>query len=71
MKKLALAYLDSLAPGDEVSVLPMSQLGAGTSDPVFDLEGLKAHVSTLKPGFVATDIPRLLDAGFTASPYTP
>jgi len=63
MKKLGLAYLDSLAPGDEVSLLPMSQPRAGSSDPLFDLEGLKAYLANLKPGFVATDIPTLLDAG--------
>jgi hypothetical protein len=63
IKKLGLAYLDSLAPGDEVSVLLMSQLGAGSSDPVFDLEGLKAQISNQKPSYVATDVPGLLDGG--------
>ncbi len=65
MKKLAAGYVDSLAPGDEVSVLQMSQLGTPASDPVFDLEGVKNSLAALKPGFVATDIPALLDAGLT------
>ncbi|HEY5911602.1 MAG TPA: BatA domain-containing protein [Verrucomicrobiae bacterium] len=65
MKKLALAYLESLAPGDEVSVVQMSQLGATASDPIFDLEGVKSSVANLKPGYVATDIPALLDAGLS------
>jgi Mg-chelatase subunit ChlD len=63
MKKLGAAYLDSLAPGDEVSVLLMSQLGAPPSDPVFDLEGIKSYLLALKPSYVATDMPALLDAG--------
>ena len=63
MKKLGQAYLDSLAPGDEVSLLLMSQLGQAPSDPVFDLEGLKTHLANLKPSYVATDIPALLEAG--------
>ena len=63
MRKLGLSYLDSLARGDEVSLLLMSQIGAPASDPIFDLEGLKAHLTALKPSFVATDIPALLDAG--------
>jgi Aerotolerance regulator N-terminal len=65
MKQLGLAYLDSLAPGDEVSLMLMSQLGAAPSDPVFDLEGMKAHLAGLKPAFVATDIAALLDAGLS------
>jgi len=63
MRKLGLAYLESLARGDEVSVLLMSQVGAPAGDPIFDLDGLKAHLLGLKPSFVATDIPLLLDAG--------
>jgi hypothetical protein len=63
MKKLGLAYLDSLAPGDEISLVLMSQSGAPANDPLFDIEGLKAHLAGLKPSYVATDIPALLDAG--------
>ena len=61
MKKLGLAYLDSLAPGDEVSVLLMSQLGSAVNDPAFDLEGIKTPINSLKPSSAATDVPRLLD----------
>ena len=63
MKKLGLAYLDSLAPGDEVSLVLMSQSGAPANDPVFDLEALKTRLAGLKPSYVATDIPALLEAG--------
>jgi len=63
MKKLGVAYLESLAPGDEVSLLLMSQLGAPPSDPVFDIEGLKSYLLALKPSYVATDIPALVDPG--------
>jgi|GEM_PF-1907947 len=63
MKKLGLAYLDSLAPGDEISLVLMSQSGAPANDPLFDIEGLKAHLAGLKSSYVATDIPALLDAG--------
>lgn len=63
MKKLGVAYLDSLAPGDEVSVLLMSQLGSASSDPVFDIEAVKTTLSKLKPGYVASDIPGLIEAG--------
>ena len=63
MKKLGLAYLDSLAPGDEISVVLMSQPGEPANDPLFDIEGLKVHLAALKPAYVATDIPALLDAG--------
>jgi len=63
MKRLGLAYLESLAPGDEASLLLMSQLGAPPSDPVFDIEGLKANLLSLKPSYVATDIPALMEAG--------
>jgi len=63
MKKLGLAYLDSLAPGDEVSLLLMSQLGTPPSDPLFDVEGIKSFVSALKPSYASTDIPALMDAG--------
>ncbi len=62
MKKLGTAYLDSLAPGDEVSVLALSQLGTTPGDPVFDLEAAKGALNQLKLGFVATDIPAMLDA---------
>jgi len=63
MKKLGLSYLDSLAPGDEVSVLLMSRLGRESNDPLFDLESVKTVLGNLNPTTVATDIPALLEAG--------
>ena len=63
MRKLGFAYLDSLARGDEVSILLMSQVGAPAADPIFDLEGLKTHLGSLKSSAVATDIPLLVEAG--------
>jgi hypothetical protein len=65
MKRLGNAYIDSLAPGDEVSVLQMSQLGAAANDPIFDLDAVKTSLANLKPGFVATDIPALLEGGLS------
>lgn len=65
MKALGLAYVDSLAPGDEVSVLLMSQLGAPANDPAFDLGAVKSSLSNLKPSAVATDVQRLLEAGLS------
>ncbi len=62
MKKLALGYVDSLAAGDEVSVLLMSQLGSAASDPVFDLQALKSQLAAMGSSTVATDVPRLVDA---------
>ncbi|RPI96822.1 MAG: hypothetical protein EHM39_10485, partial [Chloroflexi bacterium] len=64
-KKLGLAYLDSLTAGDEVSVLLMSQLGAAANDPVFDLDSIKSQFRALQPAAVASDIPRLLEAGLS------
>ena len=64
MKKLGTAYLDSLTPGDEVSILALSQLSNTPGDPMFDLEAAKSALNQLKPGYVATDIPALLDAGW-------
>jgi hypothetical protein len=65
MKQLALAYLNTLAPGDEVSVLRRSQLRDTQADPLFDLEAARAIVTQLKPTAVASDVPALLEAGVT------
>lgn len=63
MKQLALAYLNSLAPGDEVSLLQWSRLSGPPADPWFDLEAAKGMVAQIKPSAVASDIPALLEAG--------
>lgn len=63
MKRLGAAYLDSLAPGDEVSLLRLSDLGSPAADPEFDLAALKSTLAKIRPSHAATDIPALLDAG--------
>lgn len=63
MKRLAVSYLTTLTPGDEISVLLMSQLGQAAADPEFDIESVKSAVLAAKPGYVSSDVPRLLEAG--------
>ena len=63
MKRLAIAYLGTLAPGDEISVVWMSQSSQATSDPAFDLEAVKSSIMAAKPSFVASDLPALIETG--------
>ena len=63
LKRLAVAYLATLAPGDEVSVIPLSRAAEPADDPVYDLEAVRAAVLATPPAWVAGDIPALLDAG--------
>ena len=63
MKKLAISYLGTLIPGDEVSVIWMSQLGQPAGDPVFDLETIKSSLVDARPSYVASDIPALIESG--------
>lgn len=63
MKELANAYLDSLVPGDEVSIIRLSQLGAPVADPLFDLEAARKLIAGLQPTAVASDVSALLHAG--------
>jgi Aerotolerance regulator N-terminal len=64
VKRLGAAYIDSLAPGDEVSVIPLSSLGGpAPADPDFDLDGVRRRIAALQPSHAATDVPALLDAG--------
>lgn len=64
LKGLALAYLATLEPGDEVSLITRSQLAsAGTSDPVYDLEAVRSMVGQIRSSAIATDMPALLEAG--------
>lgn len=63
MKKLGQSYIDSLLPGDEVSLIIMSRLREPAGDPVFDLEAVSESIGKLEPSTVATDIPALLEAG--------
>ncbi|GDY13098.1 membrane protein [Planctomycetota bacterium] len=63
LRHLATTYLDTLRPGDEVSVLRLSQLAAPTSDPLFDLGAARRLVDAVQPSAAASDWPALLDAG--------
>lgn len=63
IKALARAYLDSLEPGDEVSVLTASGLADPPGDPLFDLASAHALVADLRASQTAADIPELLAAG--------
>lgn len=63
MKELALAYLDTLTPGDEVSLIRQSDLGTPLADPLFDLDAAREWVRRITPTAVASDIPALLEAG--------
>jgi hypothetical protein len=63
VKKLALAYLDTLKAGDEVSIIPLSRLRTPPADPLFDLEAAKQQIAELRPTALASDVPALLEAG--------
>ncbi len=63
MQALAAAYLDTLRPGDEVSVLRRSELERSTFDPVYDLAGVRQQVLAMTPANLASDQLRLIDAG--------
>jgi hypothetical protein len=63
MRRLAVSYLGTLAPGDEVSVVFMSQAGQPAADPVFDIEAVKSSLTAARPAFVSSDIPALIEAG--------
>jgi hypothetical protein len=64
MKALTLAYLTTLSPGDEVSLLTRSEVVAGAAaDPLYDLEAVRTRVSTLQPTSIASDMPGLIEAG--------
>ncbi|HEX3133919.1 MAG TPA: BatA domain-containing protein, partial [Planctomycetota bacterium] len=63
VKKLALAYIDTLKTGDEVSIIPLSRLRAPPADPLYDLDAAKQQVQELKPTALASDVPALMEAG--------
>ncbi len=63
MKRLALAYVDTLEKGDEISVLRLSELDGGESDPLFDHEAARALIRNVAPTGLTSDIPALLEAG--------
>jgi len=63
MLALAAAYLDTLRPGDEVSVLRRSELEHSAADPAYDLAAVRQQVLALTPSAMASDQQRLVDAG--------
>jgi hypothetical protein len=63
MRALAHAYLDTLKPGDEVTVVALSKLGEPAGDPLYDLAAAHAAVDQVVPTAVAGDVPALLEAG--------
>ncbi|MBA3698736.1 MAG: BatA domain-containing protein [Planctomycetes bacterium] len=65
VKKLALAYLDTLKTGDEVSIIPLSRLRAPPADPLYDLDAARQQVKELRPTALSSDMPALMEAGIT------
>ncbi|MHC4250322.1 MAG: hypothetical protein ACYS9X_14435, partial [Planctomycetota bacterium] len=63
MKRLAVAYVDSLEKADEISIIRLSGIGAPASDPIFDMEAAKEIISSAEPARVASDVPALIEAG--------
>ncbi len=60
---LAMAYLNTLEAGDEVSVLALSQLDAPVAEPLVDRDAARRQVQVLTPTALASDWPRLVSAG--------
>lgn len=63
LKDLARRYLDGLDLGDEVSVIPLSQLGRPQPPPLYDHAAARRMVDDLRPSAIASDHPALLQAG--------
>ncbi len=63
MKELALAYIDSLERGDEVSLIRLSQLNEALADPLLDLEAAREWVAAIEPSGASSDVPGLLEEG--------
>ncbi|TVR14505.1 MAG: hypothetical protein EA401_04380 [Planctomycetota bacterium] len=63
LKEIALAYIDGLEVGDEVSIITRSALGKTLPPPLYDLRAAREMVSNLEPSDVAGDHPALLSAG--------
>jgi hypothetical protein len=63
MKELALAYIDTLEKGDEVSLVRLSQLGETLADPLLDREAAKDWVRAVEPTGFTSDVPALLETG--------
>lgn len=63
MRALAHAYLDTLASGDEVSILTGSTLGEPAADPLIDLPSAHQALDRIVPSAGAGDGPALIAAG--------
>ncbi len=63
MRELALAYLDTLAEGDEVSLIRLSELNEPRAAPLYDLAAARERIAACRPTGVASDVPALLEAG--------
>lgn len=63
VRALAQAWLGTLEPGDEVTVLPLSRLADPAADPLLDLAAAGTLIQSLRPTAVAPDHPALLLAG--------
>jgi hypothetical protein len=63
MKALAQAYLDTLRPGDEVSIVRLSQVGGALPEPLYDLGAARDLIDAIQPTALASDQAVLLGAG--------
>jgi len=63
MKDLALAYLDTLEKGDEVSLIRLSALGEPRAAPMFDLAAVREQVQAITATGLGSDVLALLEEG--------
>lgn len=63
VKKLALAYIDTLKTGDEISIIPLSRLRSPPADPLYDLDAARQQVQELRPTALGSDMPGLVETG--------
>jgi len=63
MKSLALAYVDTLDAGDEISVVRLSAIHEPPADPLFDRQAAKALIEAVETTDATSDIPALLETG--------
>lgn len=62
-RELVEDYLASLQPGDEISLLRLSQLQQPAPEPVLDPDLVRQQLAGIEPTPMASDWPALLDAG--------
>lgn len=62
LKRLALAYLDTLNKGDEISVIRLSRIN-DTAEPSFNIESARDEISKIEASNAASDWLKLLEAG--------